>query len=100
MGSILLQACFSISSGNLYGTTPNAGSFDRGAVLEIDTRGKETALHSFWGGDGVSPSSGLVRTSTGTLYGTTWTNMDRWYSGRRRVLFRLRGTIQTGEDAE
>jgi uncharacterized repeat protein (TIGR03803 family) len=59
------------SSGNLYGGTGSGGSFDRGTVYEVDAQGKETILHSFWGGDGGG-SSGLIRDQMGTLYGTAF----------------------------
>ena len=44
-----------------------------GVVFKLDTRGKETVLHSFAGGtDGQYPWAGLVRDSDGGLYGTTF----------------------------
>jgi uncharacterized repeat protein (TIGR03803 family) len=59
------------SKGNLFGVTDTGGSFDVGAVFEIDVNGKETILHSFWGGDGFWPFAPLLRDSAGNLYGTT-----------------------------
>jgi len=56
--------------GRLYGTTMYGGVFDDGTVFEVDAGGKETPLHSFWGGDGVFPDS-LIRDKAGNLYGTT-----------------------------
>ena len=57
------------SAGNLYGTTSEGGAFDVGTVFEIDAHGKESILHSFWGGDGLG-IAGLLRTPTGVFYGT------------------------------
>lgn len=66
------------SSGNLYGTTELGGSsgcdfgLGCGTVFKIDTSGTETVLYNFTGGaDGGYPLGGLVRDSSGNLYGTT-----------------------------
>jgi uncharacterized repeat protein (TIGR03803 family) len=41
-------------------------------VFKLDTRGKETVLHSFTGGkDGALPHGLLVQDDAGNLYGTT-----------------------------
>jgi uncharacterized repeat protein (TIGR03803 family) len=64
--------------GNLYGTTSVGGASDNGTVFELappkTTGGKwtETVLHSFGGGDGANPESGLVFDDSGALYGTTF----------------------------
>jgi len=64
------------SAGNLYGTTSYGGSGSCypgcGVVYKVNTAGHETVLHSFTGGDGSSPSGGVVRDSAGNLYGTTF----------------------------
>ena len=61
------------SAGNLYSTTFSGGASGVGVVFKLDTRGKETVLHSFAGGtDGQYPWAGLVRDSDGGLYGTTF----------------------------
>ena len=57
------------SIGNLYGTTFFGGSFREGAIFEVDAHGKETVLHSFWGGDGWYLTGALIRDHTGALYG-------------------------------
>jgi uncharacterized repeat protein (TIGR03803 family) len=66
------------AAGNLYGTTSSGGYYDSGMVYQLTpptTGGEwtETILHSFepsdW--DGGNPFGGLVRDSSGTLYGTT-----------------------------
>ena len=59
-------------TGNLYGTTYYGGAFDAGVVFKLDTDGNETVLYSFTGAaDGEFPYAGLVRDSTGNLFGTT-----------------------------
>jgi uncharacterized repeat protein (TIGR03803 family) len=68
--------------GALYGITtygganPNMATLcDRGCgtVFRVTLEGKETVLHAFRGGmlDGVHPTSSLLQSSDGTLYGTT-----------------------------
>lgn len=67
------------SAGNLYGTTSEGGLSNGcldgdtcGVVFEIGPSGQETVLYRFMGGsDGETPAAGLVRDSTGNLYGTT-----------------------------
>jgi uncharacterized repeat protein (TIGR03803 family) len=68
------------SSGNLYGTTQQGGIYSQacpfgcGTVFKVDASGKETVLYRFTGtgGDGNLPYFGLVRDSSGNLYGTTF----------------------------
>jgi len=58
--------------GNLYGTTRSGGDVESGAIFELDSTGEERVLYSFTGGtDGWQPLAGLVRDSSGNLYGTT-----------------------------
>jgi uncharacterized repeat protein (TIGR03803 family) len=64
------------SAGNLYGTTPFGGLVPgpqgAGVVYKVDPAGQETVLYSFTGGvDGGVPYGGVIRDSTGNLYGTT-----------------------------
>jgi len=59
------------SKGNLYGTTAGGGSFDYGIAFKVNAQGKETVLHSFWGGDGLEPEAAFIRNRDGTLYSTT-----------------------------
>jgi uncharacterized repeat protein (TIGR03803 family) len=68
------------ASGNLYGTTFYGGSFTGsqcstngcGVAFKVAVGGKETVLHTFAGGtDGASPRAGLIRDSSGNVYGTT-----------------------------
>ncbi|MGC9949501.1 MAG: choice-of-anchor tandem repeat GloVer-containing protein [Bryobacteraceae bacterium] len=59
-------------AGNLYGTTLNGGTANKGVVYKLDAGGQETVLHSFTGGaDGSQPYAGVIRDSAGNLYGTT-----------------------------
>jgi uncharacterized repeat protein (TIGR03803 family) len=57
------------SHGNLFGTTMRGGSFHEGTIFEVNAKGKETILHSFWGGDGWDLSGTLIRDHSGVLYG-------------------------------
>jgi uncharacterized repeat protein (TIGR03803 family) len=71
LASVVLDA-----KGNLYGTTADGGTNNVGTVFELDTTGKETVLYSFTGGnvgetDGASPVAGVIRDTSGNLYGTT-----------------------------
>lgn len=57
---------------NLYGTTSSGGSSFAGTVFEVSPAGKENVVYNFTGqADGGGPSDGLVRDSSGNLYGTT-----------------------------
>jgi len=62
-------------AGNLYGTTIEGGgtgcSGGCGTVFEL-SRGKETVLYSFSEIGGNFPNAGLVRDTSGNLYGSTF----------------------------
>ena len=59
------------SNGELYGTTDDGGTHDKGTVFEITTAGVETVLHDFTGKpDGAQPKASLFFMG-GSLYGTT-----------------------------
>jgi uncharacterized repeat protein (TIGR03803 family) len=60
------------SAGNLYGTASGGGEKNGGEVYEISAAGTYSVLYSFFinGGPAV-PKGGLVRDSSGNLYGTT-----------------------------
>jgi uncharacterized repeat protein (TIGR03803 family) len=59
------------SAGNLYGTTYNGGAFGYGTVYKLTPTGEETVVHSFTdGADGGNPYAGVIRDSSGNLYGT------------------------------
>ena len=62
------------SAGNLYGTTTEGGTFPgAGVVFKLSTSDTESVLHNFGSSstDGISPTSNLIRDSSGNLYGTT-----------------------------
>ena len=63
-------------AGNIYGTTPNDGSYGGGTVFELTRSGDtwtESILHQFGAaGDGSRPEHGVVLDSFGNLYGTTY----------------------------
>jgi hypothetical protein len=69
------------TAGNLYGTSSEGGPgtctgrnqvvVGCGTVFKLDSAGNETVLYSFTGGsDGAFPYAGLVKDTTGNLYGT------------------------------
>jgi uncharacterized repeat protein (TIGR03803 family) len=58
-------------AGNLYGTTDGGGSAGAGVVFKLDTKGHETILNNFTGGnDGAFPGASLILDSAGNFYGT------------------------------
>src|ERR1700690_507101 len=66
------------SSGNLYGTTTQGGTYNAGVLFKLDASNSyaETVLHTFTGnaagdGDGGFPTAGVVMDASGNLYGTT-----------------------------
>jgi uncharacterized repeat protein (TIGR03803 family) len=61
------------SSGNLYGTAENGGTYGAGTVYKITPKGKFSVLHSFGGTttDGDGPTAPLLLDDNGNLYGTT-----------------------------
>jgi uncharacterized repeat protein (TIGR03803 family) len=61
------------AAGNLYGTTPFGGKEQSGTIFTITKRGREKVLYSFTGGpDGARPYSGVIRDSSGNLYGVAY----------------------------
>jgi uncharacterized repeat protein (TIGR03803 family) len=65
------------SSGNLYGTTVNGGTHNRGTVFEMEPipggAWTEEVVYAFAEtvGDGFGPAAGVITDSAGNLYGTT-----------------------------
>jgi uncharacterized repeat protein (TIGR03803 family) len=66
------------AAGNLYGTAYNGGGITCevtagcGMVFKLDPTVTFTVLHAFAGGmDGALPDGGVIRDSSGNLYGTT-----------------------------
>ena len=61
------------ASGNLYGTTMQGGTKNKGTVFKVTPAGVETVLYSFGTGtDGQTPFAGLIQDASGNLYGTTF----------------------------
>jgi uncharacterized repeat protein (TIGR03803 family) len=59
--------------GNLYGVTTGCGAnYFYGTVYELSAKGTLTLLHSFDEADGADPIGEVLRSSTGTLFGTTY----------------------------
>jgi uncharacterized repeat protein (TIGR03803 family) len=76
------SALITDGSGNLYGTSTSGGSFNNGAVFNVNPQGALRLLYSFNGNDStnaVSPIN-LLRDSKGNLYGDT-TAVLRSYGG-------------------
>jgi uncharacterized repeat protein (TIGR03803 family) len=72
-GSIPHSSLILDSAGNLYGTTSGGGASDNGTVFKVNTKGKETLLHSFTGGtDGATPDGSVIMDAAGNLFGTTF----------------------------
>jgi len=71
-GAVPLGSLIRDTSGNLYGTTSEGGTYGYGTAFELTPSGTETVLHSFGSdsGDGVYPND-LVMDKEGNLYGTT-----------------------------
>jgi uncharacterized repeat protein (TIGR03803 family) len=62
------------TNGNFYGTTPEGGSVNYGALYEITPAGTETVLYSFCTvscNDGFSPTTPMVLHTDGNFYGNT-----------------------------
>jgi len=65
------------STGALYGTTLKRGAHGLGTVFELTPPTaaggpwSEAVLHSFKGGDGASPQTGVIVAANGMLYGST-----------------------------
>jgi|HubBroStandDraft_6_1064221.scaffolds.fasta_scaffold35916_3 uncharacterized repeat protein (TIGR03803 family) len=61
------------STGTLYGTASNGGTYNYGSVFSIKPGGSNfKTLYSFTNGtDGTFPLAGLIFDTTGNLYGTT-----------------------------
>ena len=63
------------SSGNLYGTTYEGGTYNGGIVFELTPNNgqwTEKVLHTFQPKYGERPKAGLIMDSAGNLYGTTY----------------------------
>jgi uncharacterized repeat protein (TIGR03803 family) len=73
-GANTLAGLIMDASDNLYGTTYGGGAGGHGTAFElVNSSGtySEKVLYSFTGGDGSNPQAGLIKDSSGNLYGTT-----------------------------
>ncbi len=72
-GSQPIANLIQTSDTNFYGTSQGGGANDGGTVFRMTSAGAVTTLHDLGGtGNGYEPEAGVVRTSDGTLYGTTY----------------------------
>ena len=102
-GKLVLAGLIRDNSGNLYGTTWFGGASGVGTVFTVSKTGKETVLHAFRGqpDDGSNLFAGLVRDSSGNLYGTSYAggtdNLGVVFrlepSGREKVLYSFPGGV-------
>jgi uncharacterized repeat protein (TIGR03803 family) len=61
------------TDGSFYGTTQAGGTNNRGAVFKMTPSGETIVIYSFTGGaDGDLPYAGIIQTSDGNFYGTTF----------------------------
>jgi len=81
------------SAGNLYGTTDGGGAAGMGVVYKLDPVGQETVLYTFCSlancADGSQTYAGVIRDSSGNLYGTT----QRGGTGNAGVVFELNTAV-------
>ncbi len=59
------------TTGNVYGTTRNGGTYQYGTLFEINPNGVETVRHNFMQGYGSYPEGTLMLDGKGNLYGAT-----------------------------
>lgn len=71
------------SVGNIYGTTSEGGTQDLGAVFKLENKTwSDTVLYNFLGGsDGDGPEAGVTLGPDGNLYGTSSSELSRFYGG-------------------
>ena len=78
------------SSGNLYGTSVQGGTFGGGTVFQVTPAGVHTVLYDFTGGaDGGEPYKGVTLDANGNLYGTAVTGGGGSCEGGCGVVFKL-----------
>ncbi|MGA9965196.1 MAG: choice-of-anchor tandem repeat GloVer-containing protein [Terriglobales bacterium] len=71
------------AAGNLYGTTAEGGSKGLGTVFKLENKTwNETVLYNFLGGsNGDGPEAGVTLGPDGNLYGTSSSELSRFYGG-------------------
>ena len=85
-GSHPVGALLRAADGNLYGTTSDGGSSDRGIAFRMTLAGSLTILHAFDGiGDGCFPASGLFQGTDGNFHGVTLSSADSNYGTAYRM---------------
>ena len=68
------------ADGNFYGTTEQGGTNDYGTIFQMTPAGALNTLLSFnYFSNGADPTAGLVQSTNGTFYGTTYTGGSRGY---------------------
>lgn len=70
------------SDGNFYGTASQGGLGQRGTAFKLTPTGALTTLHAFGNltiHDGIYPAGGVVQSSDGNLYGTTYADYQAGY---------------------
>jgi uncharacterized repeat protein (TIGR03803 family) len=76
------------SDGNLYGTATQNGLGQRGTAFKLTPAGALTTLHAFGDlilKDGIYPTAGVMQSSDGNLYGTTYADYLAGYGTVFRV---------------
>src|SRR5882672_1967210 len=76
--------------GNLYGTTPRAGTHALGTVFKVTPVGQMTTLYNFSGPDGANPQGGLTLGPDGNFYGTPFAGGPKWpRQAGKGVIFKI-----------
>ena len=71
-GWFIMSGLIADGKGNLYGTAQSGGAHGFGTVFRLSQNGALKVLYAFQGGnDGAYSQAGLIRDSSGNLYGTT-----------------------------
>jgi uncharacterized repeat protein (TIGR03803 family) len=76
-------------SGNFYGTTELGAASSLGSVFVLKATRHDTLLHSFSGSDGAYPNAGVIRTATGTLFGSTYQGGSGGCTGGCGTVFKI-----------
>jgi uncharacterized repeat protein (TIGR03803 family) len=96
------------STGSLFGTTFNGGTYNQGTVFELTPSSggwKETVLYSFTGGsDGTNPQTGLTIDADSNLFGTTTAGNGNVFElspssqgWRQKVIYKFTGGNDGGQ---
>jgi len=81
-GSLPVGTLLQGSDGGFFGTTyngPGPNGFS-GVFFSLSRSGKEEILHTFAGGEGTNPLTGVIRDKQGNFFGVTYLGgAPRWY---------------------